>query len=125
MRRVVAFLVVGAAVIAAAWGLANLTGHVSATIGTFKVETSASIAILALAAAFVVGVVMLRVLIWIVTLPFASGHWRSRTRARVGERAAKSWGVPLARIAVPCEPARRGDPGSAHLHADSRSEKDV
>ncbi|MBS0641194.1 MAG: heme biosynthesis protein HemY, partial [Proteobacteria bacterium] len=87
MRRVIAFLIVGVAVIAAAWGLAILPGHVSATVGTFRIETSASLAILSLAIAFLVGVLLLRLLIWLVTLPFASAGWRQRSRVRTGERA--------------------------------------
>jgi HemY protein len=87
MRRVIAFLIVAAAVVAAAWGLANLSGHVSATIGTFRIETSAAIAVLSLVVAFVVGVILLRLLIWLVLLPFAGAAWRRRSRVRVGERA--------------------------------------
>jgi HemY protein len=87
MRRVIAFLIVAVAVIAAAWGLANLPGHVTATVGTFAIDTSASIAILALVAAFVVVAVVLRLLVWLVMLPFAGAAWRHRSRLRVGERA--------------------------------------
>ena len=96
MRRVVAFLIVGIAVIAIAWGLANLTGHVDATVGPYKIETSASIAILALAVAFIVVIVLLRLLLLLVTLPFANHVWRQRTRARVGERAITRVLVALA-----------------------------
>ncbi len=86
MRRVVAFLIVGVAVIAIAWGLANLTGHVDATVGPYKIETSASLTILVLGVAFLALYLLLRLLIWLVTLPLASGGWRQRLRGRAGER---------------------------------------
>ncbi len=87
MRRVVAFLIVGAAIIAAAWALAMLPGHVSATIGVYHIETSASIAVLGLVVAFFLGVLLLRLLFWLVTLPMAGAAWRQRSRVRMGERA--------------------------------------
>src|SRR3954447_21474818 len=96
MRRVIAFLIVGIAVIAIAWGLANLTGHVDATVGPYKIETSASITILVLGIGFLVLYLLLRLLIWLVTLPLATGGWRERSRARVGERAITRVLVALA-----------------------------
>jgi len=60
MRRIVAFLIVGIAVIAIAWGLANLTGHVDATVGPYKIETSASITILVLGLGFVLVYLLLQ-----------------------------------------------------------------
>jgi len=86
MRRVVAFLIVGIAVIAIAWGLANLTGHVDATVGPYRIETSASLTILVLGVAFILLYLLLRLLIALVMLPLAGG-WRRRSRVRVGERA--------------------------------------
>src|SRR3954462_2039671 len=87
MRRVVAFLIVGIAVIAIAWGLANLTGHVDATVGPYRIETSASLTILVLGVAFILLYLLLRLLIALVMLPLASGGWGRRARVRVGERA--------------------------------------
>ena len=87
MGRVIAFLIVGAAIIAAAWALAMLPGHVSATVGVYHIETSASIAVLGLIVAFFVAVLLLRLLFWLVTLPMAGAAWRRRSRVRLGERA--------------------------------------
>src|SRR5579864_1719854 len=87
MRRVIAFLIVGAAIVAAAWALAMLPGHVSASFGVYHIETSASIAVLGLIVAFFVGVLLLWLLIWLATLPMAGAAWRRRSRVRQGERA--------------------------------------
>ncbi len=87
MARVIAFLIIGLAVIAAAWGLGNLPGHVSATIGSIQIETSAAMAILALVALFLVAVLVLRLLGLIVHSPSGLLAWRRRHQVRVGERA--------------------------------------
>jgi uncharacterized membrane-anchored protein len=96
MRRVVAFLIVGIVVIAAAWSLGNLQGHVSASIGSMTIETSASFAILALILLFVVAFVFLRVLFGAFRLPRAGAGWRRRHRLRLGERAITRVLVALA-----------------------------
>jgi len=87
MRRVIAFLIVGVAIVAAAWALAMLPGHVSASFGVYHIETSASIAVLAMIVAFFIGVLLLWLLIWLITLPMAGAAWRRRSRVRQGERA--------------------------------------
>jgi len=96
MRNVVIFLIIGIAVIAAAWGLGNLPGHVSATVGSISIETSASMAILAALVVFVAGVIVLRVLAGIVHLPKAGVGWQRRRRVRLGERAITRVLVALA-----------------------------
>ena len=96
MSRVIAFLIVGLVVIAAAWGLGNLPGHVSATVGSLQIETSASIAILALFVAFLLCYLVLRLLLWLFGAPGAGVAWRRRHRVRVGERAITRVLVALA-----------------------------
>ncbi|HVZ09401.1 heme biosynthesis HemY N-terminal domain-containing protein [Rhodopila sp.] len=96
MRRVIGLVVVGVIVVAIAWGLANLSGHVSASIGAFRVETSASVAVLALIVAFILGVIVLRILVWLFTLPWSGSAWRRRMQVRNGERAITQVLVALA-----------------------------
>lgn len=96
MRRVVAFLIVGIVVIAAAWSLGNLQGHVSASIGSMTIETSASFAILTLILLFVVAFVFLRLVSGAFRLPRAGAGWRRRHRLRLGERAITRVLVALA-----------------------------
>jgi len=96
MRRVVLFLVVLAAVVAGAWLLSGVTGHVSATIGTLTVDTSASIAIMA-AIAFIAAVfILLRIIAGIFSMPRASVLWRRRRRERSGDTSVTRVLVALA-----------------------------
>jgi HemY protein len=76
MRRVVLFLIIGIAIIAAAWALASLPGHVTAAIGSITIETSAGFAILALVLLFGVVLLLLRVFGVVVGLPEAGAGWR-------------------------------------------------
>jgi HemY protein len=96
MRRAFLFLIIGIVVIAAAWGLANLPGQVTASIGSLTIETSVAFAILALLALFVVGLILLRVLGGILGLPKTGAAWRHRRRLNVGERAITRVLVALA-----------------------------
>ena len=96
MRRVFLFLVIGIAVIAAAWALANLPGHVTAAIGSTTIETSAGFAILALVVLFGVVLLLLRAFGVIVGLPEAGAGWRRRRRLKSGEKAVTRVLVALA-----------------------------
>jgi HemY protein len=87
MLRVILFVVAGCVIIAAAWLLAGVPGHVSATIGSYSVETSAPIAILSLVVFIVALLIVLRVLRGILAVPSASGRWRRRHRLALGERS--------------------------------------
>ncbi|WP_428486710.1 heme biosynthesis HemY N-terminal domain-containing protein [Rhodopila sp.] len=96
MRTVVLFLIIGTTVVAAAWSLGNLPGHVSASIGSITIETSASLAILVIVLLLVVIVILLRLLGGIAALPKAGAGWRRRHRLRLGERAITRVLVALA-----------------------------
>jgi HemY protein len=96
MLGVIGFLIIGLAVIAAAWGLGNLPGHVSATVGSFQIETSSSMAILALVVAFLILYLLLRILVVLFHAPGSGGAWWRRRRVRVGERAITRVLVALA-----------------------------
>ena len=62
MLKVVLFLVALAVIVALAWVLAGIPGHVVASIGSFTIETSAPVAILALVVLFVAVLIVLRIL---------------------------------------------------------------
>jgi len=96
MRRVIFFLLVGIAVIAAAWGLANLPGHVTATMGSITIETSVAFAILTLLLLFGVAAIILRVVGVIIGLPRVGANWQRRHRLRLGEKAITRVLVALA-----------------------------
>ncbi len=96
MARVVGFLIIGLVVIAAAWGLGNLPGHFSVTIGSIQIETSSAMAILALIVAFIVLYLLLRLLVLLFRAPGSGAAWRRRHRVRVGERAITRVLVALA-----------------------------
>lgn len=87
MLRVLLFVIAGCIIIAAAWFLAGVTGHVAISIGTFAVETSASIAILALITFVVVLLIVLRIGRGILAIPSAGAGWRRRHRLSLGERS--------------------------------------
>jgi len=96
MRRVLLFLILGVALVAVAWALANLPGHVTASIGSFTIETSAGFAILALVVLFGLVLLLLRMLGFVAGLPQASAGWQRRRRLELGEKAVTRALVALA-----------------------------
>jgi len=96
MLKVILFLIVGSVILAGAWYLSGVPGHVTASIGTFSFETSAPIAILALIALVVVILIVLRVLRGLFSIPSAAAHWRRIRRHALGERAVTRVLVALA-----------------------------
>ena len=96
MLKVVLFLLGSAAIIAFAWFLAGIPGHVTASIGSVTIETSAPIAILMLGLLVLAILIILRVLRWIRGIPRAGGQWRQRRRIAVGERSVTRVLVALA-----------------------------
>ena len=82
MRRVLAFLLVTALLVAFAWWLASLPGNVSATVGDIGVSLPTSWAVLALLVLLAVVYVVIRLLVMVARLP-------SRTRRMKGERARR------------------------------------
>ena len=96
MLKVILFLLVGFVIIAAAWQLAGIPGHVAASIGTFTIETSTPVAILMLAALMVAILIVLRVVRGVIGIPRGSAVWRRRRRHDSGERAVTRVLVALA-----------------------------
>jgi HemY protein len=107
MRRVVSWLVTAAVAIAAAWWLASLSGHFSATIMGTTIETSAPIAVIVLVVLVLVVHLLLRLLFGILDLPMRYGRWRARRRRVAGDRATTRTLVALA----------AGEPGPARTEA--------
>jgi HemY protein len=107
MLKVLLFLVAGFVIVAVAWLLAGIPGHVVASIGAFTFETSAPIAILLLVALVVVILIVLRIVRGVLGVPRASAGWRRRHRLVLGERAVTRVLVALA----------AGEQGSARKEA--------
>lgn len=96
MLKVILFLLVGSIIVAAAWLLAGIPGHVVASIGAFTIETSTPFAILMLVALVVVTLIVLRVLRGLLAFPHAGAGWRRSRRHVRGERAVTRVLVALA-----------------------------
>jgi HemY protein len=96
MRRVFLFLIIAAAFIAGAWLLAQVPGHVNATVGPFAFETSAPVAILAIILLVLAVIILLRIITGIMRLPRSGAGWRRRQRRKAGEAAVTRVLVALA-----------------------------
>jgi HemY protein len=107
MLKVILFILAACVVVAVAWLLAGVPGHVVASVGAFSIETSTPMAILILVVAVVVILVLLRVLRGVLGIPRAGMGWRRRHRMTVGERAVTRVLVALA----------AGEPGPARKEA--------
>ncbi len=117
MLKVILFLLGGFVILAVAWLLAGIPGHVVASIGAFTIETSAPVAILMLVALVVVVLIALRLLRGVLGLPRTGISWRRRHRLALGERAVTRVLVALAagEQGVARKEARR----ARHLLGDS------
>ena len=96
MLKVILFLLAGIVIIAVAWFVAGIPGHVVASVGTTTIETSTPMAILVLVAFIVLILILVRVLRGIVAIPRVGGNWRRRQRLALGERAVTRVLVALA-----------------------------
>jgi len=96
MFKVLLFLLAGFVIVAVAWLLAGVPGHVVASVGTFTIETSAPIAILMLVVAVVVILILLRILSGVLSVPRTGAGWSRRRRVALGERSVTRVLVALA-----------------------------
>ncbi len=96
MRRLLTALVIGIAVVAIAWYLAGITGHVSVTVGAWDIQTSVPIAILGVVILVLALIVLLRILVGIWLIPGSTARWRRALRLRAGQRALNRVLVALA-----------------------------
>ncbi len=117
MRRVVAFLVLAAIVVAVAWWVAGLPGHVAAEFGTTTVQTTTPFAVLALAVLVVLLVVILRLLFGLLRLPRRLRRARAGRARRLGDEAVT--GTLLALAAGESAEARRLSARSRRLLGDT------
>src|ERR1700712_2659764 len=103
MLRVVLFVVAGCIIIAAAWLLAGIPGHLIASFGAYTIETSAPFAILTLVVLVLAILLMLRILGGLMGIPRSTAGWTRRRRRVSGERAVTRVLIALA----------AGEPGTA------------
>lgn len=105
MRRIITFLVLCAAIVAIAWWVAAIPGHVDLAVGGVAIQTSAPVGITLGAVALLVAYLLLRLLVILLTLPRRWRRWRATRRRLGGERAVTRALVALAANAE--APARR------------------
>jgi HemY protein len=96
MLKAILFLLAGCVILAVAWLLAGIPGHVVASIGTYTIETSTPFAILMLVALMIVILLLLRVVRGILAIPHTGAGWRRRHRLALGETAVTRVLVALA-----------------------------
>jgi HemY protein len=96
MLKVILFLLAGCAIVAVAWLLAGISGHVVVSIGAYTIETSTPVAILILLALLVVTIALLRLLGGLLAIPGAGADWRRRHRLALGQSAVTRVLVALA-----------------------------
>jgi HemY protein len=96
MLKVIVFIAAAGAIVAIAWLLAAVPGHVVASIGPYTIETSAPLAILILAALLIITLILLRLLRGVLAIPRTGAGWRRQYRRALGERAVTRALVALA-----------------------------
>src|ERR1700710_2325036 len=87
MLKIILFLIVGVVIIAVAWLLAGIPGHVAASIGTYSIETSPPFAILTLVAFVIVTLILLRIVRGVLAIPRTGAGWWQGHRHASGQRA--------------------------------------
>jgi HemY protein len=87
MRRILWIIVVCALVLAAAWLVAGLPGHVTAEFGDTTVEAATPVVAFALIVLLVVVYVVVRLFAALIGIPGRTGRWRNARRHRAGETA--------------------------------------
>ena len=87
MRGVLKALLLAAFAVGVAWWVAELPGRVSADIAGTTIETSASVALIALILLLLVGAFIIRLIGGLLRLPGLGGRWRMERRRRGGEIA--------------------------------------
>jgi HemY protein len=101
MGRILKIVVLASLVGCAAWWLAELTGHVSGEVAGYTVETSASVALLALIVLFGLVYMLFALFGALFRLPSMGGRWRAERRRHGGEVALTRTLVAIAAAAGP------------------------
>lgn len=117
MRKVLLFLLVSAVIVAVAWLLAGIPGHVVASLGAFTIETSTPVAILLLVVLLAAALLLLGIIRGVLAIPRAGAGWRRRHRLALGQRAVTRVLVALA--AGEQGAARKEARRARHLLGDS------
>src|ERR1700744_1923612 len=117
MLKVILFLLVGCVIMAVAWLLTGIPGHVAASIGAYTVETSTPVAILILVVLVTLILILLRIVRGVLAVPRTGAGWRRRHCLALGDRAVTRALVALAagESAIARKEARR----ARHLRGDS------
>ncbi len=117
MRRILVFLVLCAAILALAWWVAAVPGHLDLAVGGVAIETTAPVGIALGIAALLVTYTVLRLLVILVTLPRRWRRWRAARRREGGDRAVTRALVALAANAE--TPARKQSDRARKLLGDT------
>lgn len=96
MRRILAILLAGVLVLAAAWALFQLPGHLTIEIGDTTIEAALSVLILGAILLFLLLYVALRLLAGLIGLPGMTGRWHKARQAAAGDRAVTQTLLALA-----------------------------
>lgn len=96
MRRVLLILLVSALVVAAAWWLTSLPGHVTAQFGQFTVDVATPVVALGLLALVLLAWALLNLIGFLITLPRRLRRWRAGRMRRFGDAAVTRALVALA-----------------------------
>jgi HemY protein len=87
MLKVILFVLASCVIVAAAWLLAAVPGHVTASVGSLTIDTSTPIAILLLVAVMLAALILLRIVRALLGIPRTTAAWSHRRRLTSGERA--------------------------------------
>jgi HemY protein len=96
MRRVLLILIVSALVVAAAWWLTSLPGHVTAQIGQFTIDVATPVVALGLLVLVLLAWALLNLIGFLITLPRRLRRWRAERMRRFGDAAVTRALVALA-----------------------------
>jgi HemY protein len=96
MRRIITIIIAVAAVVAIAWWIVGLPGHIEVAVGPYSVAAAAPVAVLLVIALIVVAHLVIRLLTAIVMTPNRIGRWNARRRRGSGDAAITATLVAIA-----------------------------
>jgi HemY protein len=96
MRRILKTLFWCVAAVVSAWLVASLPGRVAFDAGPYAIETSVSVALVALLLLFLVLYAVFRLIAFVLRVPRAGSRWRGGRRRRAGDLAVTRALVALA-----------------------------
>lgn len=96
MRSAILLIIAAILCVAGAWWLAGLPGSLSVTIADTTIEAATPVAITLLALLFVVVYLVLRLIVWVISLPRRNRRWRSQRNRVQGDAAVNRTLIALA-----------------------------